>query len=139
MVINKAMRSTGHWGGILSGLFWRRHHLDHGAAFRGRIIGDRIVLAFANGMDAVTVDALADQVGLDRLGAALEASISARRQFLNFVCSRIDRAGNTSFFIFIPVPIPRRLAGYPSSASPSAETPDRHMASTPGWVCCRRP
>ena len=111
MVINKAMRSTGHWGGILSGIFWRRHHLDHGAAFRGRIIGDRIVLAFANGMDAVTVDALADQVGLDRLGAALEANISARRPFLDFVCSRIDRADNTSFFIFIPVPIPRRSAG----------------------------
>jgi hypothetical protein len=41
-----------------------------GAAFRGRVIGDRLALAFAYGVDAVAINTLADQVDFDRIGAA---------------------------------------------------------------------
>lgn len=57
-------------------LFGRRCHLDLDAAvlgttFCGRVIGGRIALAHTYGFDVARVNAVANQVVLDRLGAAL--------------------------------------------------------------------
>jgi len=70
-----APRSRALKGGFASGLFggWRHLDLDVavlGATFRGRVIGGRLALAHACGFDVVGVNTVANQVGLDRLGAA---------------------------------------------------------------------
>src|SRR5438093_11635950 len=44
-----------------------------GAAFAGLVVGDRLLLALALGVDAVGLDALRDEIGLDRFGAAPRA------------------------------------------------------------------
>ena len=55
------------------------------AAFGGLVVGDRLLGAFAFGVDAVGFDALADKVSLDRFG-------TTQRQFL-VVSVGSDRVG----------------------------------------------